>query len=639
VALAEAGRGGGASLLATREVGLELTDEGAERPPQLDGPPDGVAMPERQLARDARCGTDRDPVVADLLDPPAARAQDHDVAVHPGPQLVDHLLVELSHAAARRARLADHEHAVQTSVGDRPAAGDRHDAGIAATLHDVGQAVPHDPRLELGELVRRVGAGEHPEHAFEHVAGQGLVRSRRGDRGQQLVDGPLVHHGHGDELLGENVERVARDHRGLDRAFVHPPGDDGALEQVAAVLREDHPLAGSPDLVAGATDPLEPTGDARRALDLDDEVDRAHVDAQLEAGGGDQRREPAGLELLLDLEPLLAGDAPVVRPDELLAGELVQALRQPLAQAAGVGEDDGAAVAPDQFEDPRMDRRPDAGSQVRSGGRAAGLLVGRQDLTHRRHVVDRDNHLELERLARTRVHDPDVAPGTDTGHEPGDRLERSLRGGQADPLGWLGVRGAESLQPLEAQREMRTALGAGDGVDLVDDHVLHAAEDLARAAGQHQVERFGGRDQDVRGVARDLPSILGRGVSRPRGDRDAGWWFAEPLRREADPGEGRLEVALDVVGEGLERRDIQDADLGELAFDRRWTWVAGQPVQAPQEGREGLAAAGRGVDQRVPTLRDRLPPSDLGRRGRLEDVREPAPDRRRESLQGRMDCR
>ena len=50
------------------------------------------------------------------------------------------------------------------------------------------------------------------------------------------------------------------------------------------------PLRRRADLVAGPADPLEPAGDARRALDLDDEVDRAHVDPELEAGRRDERR-------------------------------------------------------------------------------------------------------------------------------------------------------------------------------------------------------------------------------------------------------------------------------------------------------------------------------------------------------------
>ena len=207
---------------------LDLADERAQRPAELDRPADRVALPERQLAGHARGRADRDPVVPDLQDPPAAGAEHDDVAVHPGAELVDHLLVELADAPARRAGLALHEHAEQAAVGDRAAAGDGDDAGVAAALDRVGDAVPDDPRLELGELVRRVGAGEHAQDAVEDVARQGLVGRRARDRREQVVAGPAVHDGHRHELLGEDVERVARDLRGLDRALVHPARDDRA---------------------------------------------------------------------------------------------------------------------------------------------------------------------------------------------------------------------------------------------------------------------------------------------------------------------------------------------------------------------------------------------------------------------------
>ena len=280
VRLAQSGGRGRPALLAARQVRLELADERAHRPPELDRPPDRVAVPERELARHAGRRADDDPVVGDLLDAPAAGAEHDDVAVHPGPELVDHLLVELADAPAGRPGLADHEHAEQAAIRDRPAAGHGDDPRVAAALDDVGHAVPDDARLELGELVGRVGAGEHPEHALEDLAGERLVRGRALGEREQVVDRPAVHHGHRDELLGEDVERVARDLGRLDGALVHPARDDRALEQVAAVLREDHALARRPDLVAGTADALQPARDARRALDLDDEVDRAHVDAR-----------------------------------------------------------------------------------------------------------------------------------------------------------------------------------------------------------------------------------------------------------------------------------------------------------------------------------------------------------------------
>ncbi len=78
------------------------------------------------------------------------------------------------------------------------------------------------------------------------------------------------------------------------------------------------PRDGSPDLVAGATDALEAAADRARRLDLDDEVDRAHVDAELERRGGDDRAQFASLELVLDHDPLLAGERPVVRPHQFV---------------------------------------------------------------------------------------------------------------------------------------------------------------------------------------------------------------------------------------------------------------------------------------------------------------------------------
>ena len=169
-------RGGLPSLGSAVQVALELPDERAERAAELDRAADGVALPERQLARDAGCGRDRDAVVADVLDPPGARPEDDDVAVHPGSELVDHLLVELADATARGPGLALHEDAEQATIRDGAAARHGHDARVAATLDGVGHAIPHEARLELGELVGWVGAGEHAEDAVHDVARQGLVR-------------------------------------------------------------------------------------------------------------------------------------------------------------------------------------------------------------------------------------------------------------------------------------------------------------------------------------------------------------------------------------------------------------------------------------------------------------------------------
>ena len=276
-----------------------------------------------------------------------------------------------------------------------------------------------------------------------------------------------------------------------------------------------------------------------------------------------------------------------MRPHEVLAGELVEPLREPFAQPPAVREDDRAAVAPDELEDPRVDGRPDAVATLRRRRRAAGLVVERQDLADRRHVVDRDDHLEIERLARAGVDDRDLAARAHAAEEARDRVERPLRGREPDALHGRRVLRPQGLQALEAEREVRAALRARDGVDLVDDDVLDAAEDLARLARQQQVQRLGRGDEDVRRPAGELAAVLGGGVAGAAGDRDGRDRLAQPLRLLGDPGQRRPQVPLDVVGQRLERRDVQDADeagLGARAFRASGAWPGGPAPTGTRRG-------------------------------------------------------
>ena len=163
---------------------------------------------------------------------------------------------------------------------------------------------------------------------------------------------------------------------------MHAPSDDRALEQVAAELGEDPPAADLADAVPGAADALQAAGDGLGRLDLQDEVDGAHVDAELERGGGDEAGQLAGLQQLLDLRALLARERAVVGARDLagcvLPGELVQAQRDALGRAAVVDEDDRRVVLADEPQQLGIDRRPD---RV-----ARGLAAG--------------DGLRLERIAR-----------------------------------------------------------------------------------------------------------------------------------------------------------------------------------------------------------------------------------------------
>ena len=173
-----------------------------------------------------------------------------------------------------------------------------------------------------------------------------------------------------------------------------------------------------------------------------------------------------------------------------LFGELVEAQGQPLCKAAVVDEDDRRAVLPDEIEQRGIDRRPDrarrrlvtrAHRHLRRQRRLAETQIG----ARLAHVLQRDDHLEIELLPRAGVDELDRPA---TGDEPSYLLEWALGGREPDALkGPVG----SPFEALEREREMGAALRAGDGVDLVDDHRLDPAQHLPTLRGQQQIERLG----------------------------------------------------------------------------------------------------------------------------------------------------
>ena len=196
------------------------------------------------------------------------------------------------------------------------------------------------------------------------------------------------------------------------------------------------PFDTAPSSWPGAADALQAARDRLRRLDLDHEVDRAHVDPELEARRRDEARDAPGLQILLDELALLAGERAVVRPRDLLLRELVQAQREPLGEPAVVDEDDRRAVLADEPQDLGIDRRPDRARAVLGadvhllpvGGRRVRERRGRAELAQ---ILDRDDDLEVELLARAGIDERDRPAA---GDEAADLLQRTLRRGEPDPL-------------------------------------------------------------------------------------------------------------------------------------------------------------------------------------------------------------
>ncbi len=131
------------------------------------------------------------------------------------------------------------------------------------------------------------------------------------------------------------------------------------------------------------------------------------------------------------------------------------------------------------------------------------------------------------------------------GEKVGDGFDRILRSREADALQAVA---AQCREPLQRKSEMSAALVRRDSVDFVDDHRTSVSQHRAPGfRAEQNVKRFRRRHQDVRRAAAH-PVALGRGrVARsdPRANLDVG--KPAPAQLLADPGQRRLEVAMDVV--------------------------------------------------------------------------------------------
>ena len=124
-------------------------------------------------------------------------------------------------------------------------------------------------------------------------------------------------------------------------------------------------------------------------------------------------------------------------------------------------------------------------------------------------------------------------------------------------------------------------------------------------------------------MRRKLRRTLALGLRRvagahPRADCDIGQALC--TERLSNAGERHVEIAVDVVRERFQRRDIDDLRLILEAISEP---LAHQAIDGTEEGGERLAGAGRRGDQHIAASLDRGPSVALGRRRRGEALVEP----------------
>ncbi len=302
-----------------------------------------------------------------------------------------------------------------------------------------------------------------------------------------------------------------------------------------------------------------------------------------------------------------------------LVRDLVQPVAQPLGQPPGVGEDDGGAVCLDEIRDALLHMRPDRGLL-----RLGGVPVGGRRASQLAQILDRDDHRQVELLGGGRLDDLHLAlRRQEAGHLP----DRADRRGEPDPPGGAGQ---QLVQPLQGEREMGAALRTGDGVHLVEDHRLDARQRVPGGGREHQEQRLGRGDQDVRRPGHHRAPLGGRGVTGPDAHPHLRLGQAQAHRLLADAGQRGAQIPLHVDRQRLERGHVQHAAALLRLGGRR---PRGQPVQRGEERGQRLAGAGRRDHQHVAALADGPPGAFLRGGGRAEGTGEPAAGRGREGVE------
>ena len=161
---------------------------------------------------------------------------------------------------------------------------------------------------------------------------------------------------------------------------------------------------------------------------------------------------------------------------------------------------------------------------------------------------------------------------------------------------------------------MAAALVRGHRVDFVHDDCPRGRQHAAAALGsQKDVERFRRRHDDVGRTADHALAFIGRRIPGPHPGPDLDIGLPLLAKLLPDAGNRRLEVLADVVGEGLQRRNINDLRLIlEPAIDA----LPDEVVDCGHEGGQSFARTGRGRDQHITASLDERPRLCLRRRRR-----------------------
>ena len=176
--------------------------------------------------------------------------------------------------------------------------------------------IPGHASAKVAELRCGKPARDQPQNALEHLCRQIVERIRGSNQVKERRHVPGLHRDARDDLLRQHVEATMRHTQMLDCAREHRAAQCGRFQQITRGLGDQPPFADAPHHVPCPTDSLKPShAHAARRFDLADEVNRPHIDPQLQGRGRHDRRERTLLQGLFRYSPLGEADAAVMRSE------------------------------------------------------------------------------------------------------------------------------------------------------------------------------------------------------------------------------------------------------------------------------------------------------------------------------------
>ena len=425
--------------------------------------------------------------------------------------------------------------------------------------------------------------GQHADNRSEIVTRQIAIRPRATHPVVQRILRPVLRAHFRHDLLRQHIERLIRNGQPIELAAPDAIQQSCAFDQIVARQREQPSFGYTAHGMTRPSDTLQETRDGAWRTELTDQVHVTDIDAEFQRCGRHKRLQFAALQPLLRGQPVLLRHAAVMRRHCLFAQSLGQLPRHTFGHAARVDEHQCGAVRFDQPHQAVVNLLPDLCRHNRFQRRVGHL------------------HYQFARALMAGVDDRHISR-SGAAQQIRNLLDRVLRRRQTDAH---QIVCAQRCQTFQRQRQMGATLVRSHGVDFVHDNCARGRQHgTARNGAEKDVKRFRRGDEDMgRAAAHALAFAGGRiAGAHPGADLDVREPALAELRSNA--GKRHLQVALDVVGQCLQRRDIDHlGGVLELPIKR----LADQPIDSPKESRERLARPGRRGNESVPICPNRRP--------------------------------